>query len=101
MSKNLPYATQEEVFKELMKNPEFEKEWNEDSAERQLAAFVINERIKRNMTQTQIAKVVGVGQAILSKIENAEARPTLKTISSIAKKLGYELKLEFRPIASN
>ena len=101
MSKNLPYATQEEVFKELMKNPEFEKEWNEDSAERQLAAFVINERIKRNMTQTQIAKVVGVGQANLSKIENAEARPTLKTISSIAKKLGYELKLEFRPIASN
>ena len=101
MSKNLPYATQEEVFKELMKNPEFEKEWNEDSAERQLAAFVINERSKRNMTQTQIAKVVGVGQANLSKIENAEARPTLKTISSIAKKLGYELKLEFRPIASN
>jgi len=45
-------------------------------------------RIKKNITQVEIAKTLGVDRSFVSNLENAKTNPTLATITSLAKALG-------------
>lgn len=51
-------------------------------------------RQKRNMSQEQLAELVGISTRQIQRIENDEAEPSLKTI----KKLIYILKIEDKDI---
>ncbi len=44
-------------------------------------------RIRKNITQTELAKTLGVDKSFLSNIENGKTNPTLSTISSLAQAL--------------
>lgn len=45
-------------------------------------------RIRKNITQIQIAKLLGVDRSFISNIENGKNNPTLSTITNLAKALG-------------
>ncbi len=45
-------------------------------------------RIKKNITQIEIAKKLGKDRSFVSNIENAKTNPTLSTITNLAKVLG-------------
>ena len=45
-------------------------------------------RIKRNITQLEIAKTLGADRSFVSNIENGKNNPTLSTITSLARALG-------------
>lgn len=45
-------------------------------------------RIKKDITQSEIAKKLGVDRSFVSNIENAKTNPTLSTITNLAKVLG-------------
>ena len=45
-------------------------------------------RTKKNITQIEIAKTLGVDRSFVSNIENGKNNPTLSTITSLAKALG-------------
>jgi transcriptional regulator with XRE-family HTH domain len=45
-------------------------------------------RVKKNITQSEIAKKLGVDRSFVSNIENAKNNPTLSTITNLAKVLG-------------
>ena len=47
-------------------------------------------RIARGLTQAELAKMTGIDQGFISKIERDEANPTLQNIKAIAKALGAE-----------
>lgn len=47
-----------------------------------------NIRMKKNITQIEIAKMLGVDRSFVSNIENGKNNPTLSTITSLAKALG-------------
>ncbi|HJG68183.1 MAG TPA: helix-turn-helix transcriptional regulator [Staphylococcus ureilyticus] len=61
-------------------------------------AFLRTERVKRGISQTELAKRLGMSQPQLAKIENLSSIPSLKTLNRYAKGLGYEIKLKFEPI---
>lgn len=44
-------------------------------------------RAKKDITQTELAKILGVDKSFVSNIENAKTNPTLSTITSLAKAL--------------
>lgn len=44
-------------------------------------------RTRKNITQTELAKTLGVDKSFLSNIENGKTNPTLSTISSLAQAL--------------
>ena len=48
-------------------------------------------RTKKNITQVQIAKTLGVDRSFVSNIENGKTNPTLSTIASLAKALGVSI----------
>ncbi|OIP78340.1 MAG: DNA-binding protein [Parcubacteria group bacterium CG2_30_44_11] len=45
-------------------------------------------RFKKNITQVEIAKTLGVDRSFVSNLENAKTNPTLATITNLAKALG-------------
>jgi len=45
-------------------------------------------RTKKNISQGDIAKELGVSRGFISTIENGKTNPTLSTITNIAKALG-------------
>lgn len=44
-------------------------------------------RTKKNITQTELAKTLGVDKSFVSNIENGKTNPTLSTITNLAKAL--------------
>lgn len=45
-------------------------------------------RANKNITQSQLAELIGVDKSFVSNIENGKTNPTLSTITSLAKVLG-------------
>lgn len=58
---------------------------------RQLIGLVREEREKRQITQGQLAAMLGVQQAAISKIENCERRIDLLELRQICQALGVSL----------
>lgn len=63
-------------------------------------AFLHAERIKKGISQIELAKKIGMSQPQLAKIENLDSTPTLKTLERYAKGLGYKMNVTFIPANS-
>ena len=53
-----------------------------------------NARKEMGLTQFELAEKIGNRQQVISRIENKENSPTLKTLCSILDVLGYEIKIQ-------
>lgn len=85
--------TFQDHLKELLKNPEFKKEWEDSEVEFQLGCKLIEARLKRNLSQRELAKKVGTSQAAISRIESMEANPSLSLLKRIAAALNTKLQI--------
>lgn len=86
-----------ETLKEEMKNPEFAKEWEALEPEFQIIRAMLDAREKKHLTQTDLAKITGIAQADISKMENGNANPSVKTLQRLADGMGMNVKIEFVP----
>ena len=77
-----------ELEAEWMKDPEFVKEWQKVEPEYQLARQIIGARLKKKMTQSDLAKQIGTDQAVISRLEGMGANPSLSLIQRIAAVIG-------------
>lgn len=94
MKKRLVYTFQDHL-KELLKKPEFKKEWEASEAEYQLACKLIEARLKKNLSQRDLAKKVHTSQAAISRIEAMRGNPSLSLLKRIAQALGTSIKISF------
>lgn len=86
-----------ETLNEQLKNPEFKKEWDSLEPEYQIIRAMLNTRNEKAMTQKQLADITGIPQADISRLENGNANPSLRTLQRLADGMGMKLKLEFVP----
>lgn len=86
-----------ETLNEQLKNPEFKKEWDALEPEYQIIKAMLDARNKKAMTQKQLADITGIPQADISRLENGNANPSLRTLQRLADGMGMKLKLEFVP----
>jgi len=87
--------TFEDHLKELLKDPEFKKEWEDSEVEYQLGRKLIEARLKRKLSQRELAKKVGTSQAAISRIESMSGNPSLLLLKRIAHALGTKLSISF------
>lgn len=90
MSKNY-----RETLNECMKDPEFAVEWNALDPEFQIIKAMLDGRAAKNLTQKELSEITGINQADISKLENGNANPSLKTLERLAAGLGMRVKVEF------
>ena len=87
-----------ELLNEQLKDPEFEKEWNEIQPEIDVIRAMVDMRIKQNLTQKELASRTGIDQADISKLENGTKNPSLKILKKLEAGMGMQLKIEFVPM---
>lgn len=80
-----------------LRDPEFRAAWDALEPEFQIVKAMLDGRAAKNLTQRELAEITGINQADISKLENGNANPSLKTLERLAAGLGMRLKLEFVP----
>ncbi len=63
----------------------------------EITRVLIKARHASEMTQKELADRTGIAQADISKLENGNANPSLRTLQRLADGMGMRLKLEFVP----
>lgn len=84
---------------ERLKDEKFKKEYEQIQPEMEIIKTLVAARKEQNMTQSDLAKVTGINQADISKLENGNRNPSLNMLKKLAEGLGMQLKIEFIPMA--
>lgn len=91
---------------ELMRDPDFVAECAKLDLHFEISQMVLGARIRRGLTQTKLAKLVGTHQPSIARIESGLQLPSLTFLEKIAKALNVSLvpptfaPLEQAPTAS-
>jgi len=83
--------TFENDLKQELKDPEFAKYFGAARAKSNFAITLAKTRKQLNLTQQQLAAILGVSQSYIAKLEGGEANPTLERIGSLLAILGLGL----------
>ena len=86
----------EKLEKKLMRNPAFRKEQEATRLEYEIARTLIKARIKKGLSQAQIAKKMGTKQSVISRLENAKTTPSLSFLKRLASVLGASLQVNLK-----
>ena len=78
-----------------MKDPEFKKEYDALEPEFEIIQAMIDARKNSGMTQKELADKTGIAQSDISKIENGNANPSIRTLQRMAKGMGKKLHISF------
>lgn len=82
---------------EQLKNPEFKKEYEALQPEHAVIQAMINARRASGLTQKELSERTGIAQGDISKLENGNANPSIRTLQRLALAMGMTLKVEFLP----
>lgn len=85
------WISYKELHKKWMKDPEFRREYEVLEPEFQIAQQMIGARIKQKLSQKQLAQKAGTGQAVISRLEGMNAKPSISLLSRVAKALNTKI----------
>lgn len=91
------YITAELFQKKLLENSKVKKAYDDLQPEFAIARSIIEARIKGNISQEELARKMGTGQAVISRLEGANASPSLSLIKRLANALGLKVELRLTP----
>ncbi|HSX19149.1 MAG TPA: helix-turn-helix transcriptional regulator [Candidatus Saccharimonadales bacterium] len=91
------WITHEDLKARLMKRPGFRREYEKLEPEFAIARAMIDARVKKNISQQELARKMGTGQAVISRLEGASASPSLSLIKRLASALGLKVELRLIP----
>ena len=86
-----------ETLNEELKDPTFKREYDELEPEFAIINAIIDARKEMGLTQKQLSELTGITQADISKLENGNANPSLRTLQRLAAGMGMQVKIEFIP----
>ena len=93
-------TTFNEHFEEMMRDPEFAREYEALQPERELMTVICRARVERGITQSELAERTGIRQSEISRIETGARNPSVKLLQRIADGLDMRLRISFEPKAS-
>ena len=82
---------------EQMNDPEFRREYETLEIEEAIIQAFINARKFSGLTQKQLSVKNGITQPDISKLENGNANPSIRTLKRLATAMDMKLKVEFLP----
>lgn len=90
---HMKYTTFEDNLRERMQNPKFKKAYDALEVEFQIIHDVLRKRIEQDMSQEELARKIGSGQATISRLESGNLNPSIKFLKRVAKAVGGQLKV--------
>jgi len=91
-------VTYEEHIRELLKKKRVREEYEKLLPEYELVRSIIEQRLKKKMTQEDVAKKTGMPQSTISRFEGlTHGLPKLATLKKIAEALDAKLIIKLEP----
>lgn len=84
------------IKSELMLDNEFKEEYDRLKPRYDVISQIIEARKENNMTQSDLAKMVGTQKSNISRLESGNYNPSLDMLIKVAKCLGKELSIQLR-----
>ena len=78
----LKTATQ--VVKEQRKGPKFRAAWDRTAFARDVALRIVRYRADNNLTQTALARQVGMTQSVIARLESGDRPPSISTLAKLS-----------------
>ena len=78
-----------------LEDPEFREEWEALEPEYTIMQAMIDARNSEGLTQKELSERSGIAQGDISKLENGNANPSIKTLQRLAAAMGKTLRIEF------
>jgi len=97
MSYRASAVTLDQLVEESLQDPEFRAEWERTAPARALALRLVAYRAEHGLSQTALAKRLGVSQPAVARMELGEHLPTLGTLIKIADALDVEVLVDITP----
>ena len=77
----------------ILKNKEVQNELKMNEAEYKIIEEIIMARKEKNLTQKELAKLIGTKQSNISRLESGNYNPTIEFLNKVAVAVGKELKV--------
>lgn len=83
-----------EVIEDLRRDPEFRQEWDGSAIARQVAVVIVRYREERNLSQRELAEMVGMNKAAIGRLELGEHQPNFETLAKLTRATGMTFHIE-------
>ncbi len=86
-----------DVLKKDLGDPEFRAEWERTALARAIASQVIAYRVEHGLSQTALAKRLGMKQPAVARLEAGEVTPSIETLQRLVPVLDTEIVIDLAP----
>ncbi len=91
------WISHKDLKAEFLKDPQFRSEYDKLEAEFQIARQIIGARIKQNISQEELARRASTGQAVISRLEGMNGKPSISLLEKIARALNTKISVTINP----
>jgi len=100
-----PVPRDNELRNEVLADPEARAIYEATKLQIELAIQLKGARLKKNMTQEEVASILHTQKPAISRLEtcheNVKSFPSLLTLVKFASAIGYELKIRLVPLGES
>lgn len=82
--------------KELLKDEQIAQEYKKLEPRYQLISELIKSRLKKGLSQEQLAERIGTKQSAIARIESGNANPSIEFLEKITKAMGSKLVIQVK-----
>lgn len=86
-----------DFLQEQLQDSEFREAYEALQPEHAVVQAIIDARRNAGLTQKELSERTGIAQGDISKLENGNANPSIRTLQRLAAAMGMTLKVEFLP----
>jgi ribosome-binding protein aMBF1 (putative translation factor) len=97
MTKLSDLKTGAQLMAEDARDPKVAVELARTSVANQLAILIIRYRVEHGLTQTALARQLGIKQPAVARLEAGDHEPSVATLARLANRLGITLRLDVEP----
>lgn len=87
----------EEIAAEELRDPRVRREYERTAFANAVAIRVIRYRAEHSLSQTALARQLGLRQPAVARLEAGEHEPSLATLARLARGLGIDFSIEITP----
>ncbi len=87
----------DKVSARQLKDPRFRAEWERTAVARAVAARLVEYRVEHALSQTALARQLGMKQPAVARLEAGEHNPSFDTLARLSSALGIEFHIAVTP----
>ncbi len=83
----------QQIKKQLLKNSEVKKVYEKLGPEFSMAKILITARLQKQVSQQELARLIGTKQSAISRLESGRYNPSLALLYKVADALNVQIKI--------